>query len=162
MLNYKFADRLQLLTVFMECVTAIRCCGIISNMVRNQNYMACVTTISLSNWSLGTDVSKYRQNGLEHRHKRQFSKLSAKHPHFPSTVCAERNMHVFIHWKRNCLAGKLTYREPYFIHKDSSLIWQLWIIPPHPPPLSSFSRSYWSSDCRLRETGSTRTLQSGS
>ena len=55
-------------------------------------------------------------------------------PSFHSkTVWEKNNMHVFIHRKQNCLAGKLTYKEPYFTHKDFSLIWQLWIIPPHPP-----------------------------
>lgn len=64
--------------------------------------------------------------------------VSAKHSHFPSTVYAKTNMDVFIHRKRNRLAGKLTYKEPYFTHKDFSLIWQLEIIPPHPPPHSLF------------------------
>lgn len=68
-------------------------------------------------------------------------------------VCAKKKMmHVFKHWKRNRLAGRLTYKEPYYAQRLLSDL----VIIDTPPPLS---QSYWSSDCRSGDTGSTRTLQ---
>lgn len=101
---------------------------------------ACDTNSSPSNWRLGIDVSKIQARWIS---------LKAINANFPSnsacqtptlslnSVCKKKkknNMHVFIHRKRNRLAGTLTYKEPYFTHKDFSLIWQLEIIPPPPPP----------------------------
>lgn len=56
-------------------------------------------------------------------------------------VCAKKKMmHVFKHWKRNRLAGRLTYKEPCYAQR---LLSDLAIIDTPPPPSLPVLLIFW-------------------
>ena len=134
--------------------------------------VACVSNASSSNWRWGIDVRKSKQNGLEQSHKCHFpSEPCLPNSHtLPHSVCGEeeKKEHVCFQtlWEKTAQLASW-HTKSRTSHTKTSL-WSgnyrsshltlLSLL--HSPPLSaSFPRSYWSSDCRLGETGNTRTLQ---